>query len=103
MKQKTNRLIVWTLVLLSITLITLNSSAQNRNKHFVADTGVIGLKPNHTLRVIVTPRSDDQTYRIRFRRCLFTEIGGVFVVNSSQIGPIIVLPPSEARSFETDG
>ena len=103
MKQKTNRMIVWTLVLLSITLITLNSSAQNRNKQFVADTGVITLKPNHTLRLMVTPGSDDQTYRIRFRRCQYTENGGVFVVSSSPIGPIILLPPNEARSFDTTG
>ncbi len=103
MRQGTDRLIFSMMVLMSIALLTVDASAQNRNRHFVADSGVISLKPHQTLRVTVTPASDNQTYRIRFRRCLFTEQDNVFVVNSSQISPIILLPPTEARSFDTSG
>ncbi|HVE58013.1 MAG TPA: hypothetical protein VNB22_14375 [Pyrinomonadaceae bacterium] len=101
MKQKTNFLIAPMLVFSIILLTSLNSFAQNQRRQFVADTGVINLGPNQKLRVIVTPSADNLSLRVRFRRCQYIEQDGIFIVNSTQIGPIMTLLSNQARFFDT--
>ncbi len=74
--------------------------AQQQNKIFVADSGVVTLGQNQKLRVIVTTASDNQTIPIKFRRCTFTQQNGIFTVNSSQISPVMMLASNEARFFD---
>jgi hypothetical protein len=101
MKQKTNLLMAALLGGLIITLLSADSFAQNQRRQFVADTGVINLGPNQKLRVTVTPAADNLTLRVRFRRCLYIEQDGFFMVDSTQISPVMMLASNEARFFDT--
>ena len=103
MKQKTNLSTAAMLGFFIITLLTVNSFAQNRQRLFGADTGVRHLGQNQKLRVIVTPASSDKPAHIRVRRCLYIEQDGVFVVNSTEISPVITIAPNEARFFDIFG
>lgn len=103
MKQKTNFLIAVMFVVLIITLMSVNCFAQNQRRQFVADTGVINLGANQKLRVTVTPSADNLSLRVRFRRCQYVEQDGMFIANSTQISPIMMLSSNQARFFDTFG
>ena len=86
-------------VLISLTAFNSPVAAQQR-KFFVADSGVRILGANQKLRVIAATASDNQSLGIRFRRCAFVEQNGAFVVDSSQISPIMSLPSNQAKFFD---
>jgi hypothetical protein len=98
------RRIILSIALVSAVLISLTAFnspvAAQQGKFFVADSGVRNLGANQKLRVIAATTSDTQSIGIKFRRCTFVEQNGILAVNSSQISPVMMLLPSEARFFD---
>jgi len=87
-------------VLISLTAFNSPVAAQQR-KFFAADSGVRNLGANQKLRVTVATASDTQGFGIRFRRCAYLEQqAGLLTVSSSQISPVMMLAPNEARFFD---
>lgn len=85
---------------LIVTVTTVDSFAQNRPRQFVADSGVISLEQNQKLRLTIATASDNQAFDIRFRRCTYAQQDGIFVVNSTQISPLLRLASNEARFLD---
>lgn len=103
MKQKIGFLAAALLALLIITLTSANSFGQSPRRQFVADTGIMTPGSSQKLRVTVTSASDTQAIRVRFRRCLFSELGGAYTLESTLISSILPIPSNEARFFDTFG
>ena len=104
MKRRITLSIALTLSLVALSLASSDSTAQaqqQQQQRFKADTGVVAVGPNQTLRLtVVGDFNDDGLISVRFRRVGYVEADNVYKIAAQDVTGSVRLMPGEAASFD---